>query len=641
MFKIIYIQLFKGVAMAKLFLFLFLTLYLNATNILILNSYSSTLQWTKEQSQSIINSFKDDDTIKIYQEFMDTKVFKLTSHNEKNLFNYYKNKYINTKIDIVTATDDNALQFIMKYKNELFKESKVFFTGINNLSLRKTLDKNIYAGLFEQKDPLSNLEIAKTINPLLKTIYLISDDTMTAQKEILHYKESFQHIQNIEFIYLNANNIDTITSQLKNYDKNSIMMLLVFTGFSQNSKSISGAKATKILSQQYKNPMLIHTNTYIDLPYSNIVAGNCSCGESSGETVSSYIKQYLQGKKMKDIGFSSTETNKIYINHHTMNLFDIEASIFDKFNPIHINEEVSFYQQYKLYINSFIFISIIILLFMIIVIRKNKAIHTLNNSLEIKITQALQQLEKQHQEHQKENIRNTKFSTIGQMAAGITHEINTPLTYIKGTVEMMQFDIEEIENETIKKTLLADHQKITSGLNRIAMIVESMREMSQTMPQKTEKVNIYSTLITMLRMSHNRSLHLTKIYVNDELFDLENSDKERYSFITKCERQRIEQVWTILLNNSFDELVKIENFDDRKITINISNDHDKIKVVFCDNAGGIDERIFANIFEPFESTKESSGIGIGLNVAKKIVEEHKGTITAKNINNGACFTVII
>lgn len=627
--------------MAKLFFLLFFTLFLNAKNLLILNSYSSTLQWTKEQSESIVDAFENDETIKIYQEFMGTKVFKLTAHNQKNLFNYYKNKYKNTKIDIVTATDDNALQFIMKYKNELFKESKVFFTGVNNLALAKTLDTNTYAGVFEEKDPISNLKIAKTINPQLKTIYLISDNSVTAKKEIVHYKESFKDIDNIQFIYLNENDINTISNQLQKYDENSIMMLLVFTSFTQNNKYINEKKAVKILSKQYKNPMLIHTNTYINLPHSNVVAGNCTCGQSSGKAVSNYIKQYLQGKSMKDIGFDFTETNKIYINHKNLKLFDIEASIFNKFDPIHINEKLSFYDQYKFYISFFIFISIISIVFMIILMKKNKAIHILNNSLEIKITQALQQLEEQHQEHQKENIRNTKFSTIGQMAAGITHEINTPLTYIKGTVEMMQFDIEEIENETIKKTLLTDHQKISSGLNRIAMIVESMREMSQTMPQKTEEVNIYSTVITMLRMSHNRSLHLTKIYVNDELFDLENSDKERYSFMTKCERQRIEQVWTILLNNSFDELIKIENFDDRKISINISNDNDKIKVVFCDNAGGIDERIFANIFEPFESTKESSGIGIGLNVAKKIIEEHQGTITAQNRDGGACFTVII
>jgi len=56
---------------------------------------------------------------------------------------------------------------------------------------------------------------------------------------------------------------------------------------------------------------------------------------------------------------------------------------------------------------------------------------------------------------------------------------------------------------------------------------------------------------------------------------------------------------------------------------------------------GVSEQIISKIFEPFVSTKQSSGIGIGLNVAKKIIDEHNNSIMVKNTKDGACFSVVL
>lgn len=245
----------------------------------------------------------------------------------------------------------------------------------------------------------------------------------------------------------------------------------------------------------------------------------------------------------------------------------------------------------------------------------------------------------QYEAHEQDLVKSTKFLTIGHMAAGITHEINTPLTYIKGTVEMSKQDLLDMPDNKYKTRLLEDYETIYDGLNRINIIVESMREMSQTELEIKEKFNIYSTIIIVLRMIYNRSKLIAPIYVNGKQFDFQNTKKEEFEFLSFVHVQRIEQVWTIILNNALDELQKIEHYDDRKIDINIKKSDNKIVVEFIDNAGGVSESILGNLFEPFTSTKASSGLGIGLNVAKKIVEEHNGRINVKNLDFGACFTV--
>ncbi|MEA3513772.1 MAG: ATP-binding protein [Campylobacterota bacterium] len=248
-------------------------------------------------------------------------------------------------------------------------------------------------------------------------------------------------------------------------------------------------------------------------------------------------------------------------------------------------------------------------------------------------------LVKQHKLHEKEIEKSIKFFTIGQMAAGITHEINTPLTYIKGTIEMSKYDIYDLEQSAIKQRLLDDNKQVMDGINRMSIIIESMKEMSQVAPTIKEESNIYATLITVLRMTYNRSKQITKIYINDELFVLETSSSNKYTFNTMINKQKIEQVWTIIINNALDELMKIDNYEKRKIDISIKDIDGNILISFQDNAGGIDENLKNNIFEPFVSNKTSSGIGIGLNVAKKILDEHKATIDVENKNDGACFSI--
>jgi len=266
-------------------------------------------------------------------------------------------------------------------------------------------------------------------------------------------------------------------------------------------------------------------------------------------------------------------------------------------------------------------------------------IQLINESLEDKIEKAVNDLDTQHQQHKEDIIKNTKFNIIGQMAAGITHQINTPLTYIKGTTEMTRYDLNDMPDNQFKQRLLEDNTKVMNGIKRMGIIIESMREMAQVTPAVRQNQNIYSTLITVLIIIYNRSKQISKIYLNDELFELETLNKDKYKYMSPVHKQRIEQVWTIILNNALDELMKIENFENRRIDITIEEVNNKIRVIIKDNADGISESIKDKIFEPFVSTKESSGIGIGLNVAKKIIEEHDSTITATNYKDGAYFTV--
>lgn len=271
----------------------------------------------------------------------------------------------------------------------------------------------------------------------------------------------------------------------------------------------------------------------------------------------------------------------------------------------------------------------------------SKSYEKINRTLQKKIKKAVKLNLAQYKEREEDHLKNIKLSSIGALAAGITHEINTPLTYMKGNFEMMKYDILDLENnESLKENLLFNHKKIYDGILRISNIIEAMREVASTTKDDVKsEVNIYNTLITALTMVHNKAKQITKITINGNDFDLNMEHKNIGNCIITVHKQRVEQVWIVIINNALDELVKIENYEDRKLSINIDEQEDKFMIFFKDNAGGIDESIIQNIFDPFISTKEFGGIGIGLSIAKRIIESNGGTIEAYNEDKQAVFKI--
>jgi len=240
----------------------------------------------------------------------------------------------------------------------------------------------------------------------------------------------------------------------------------------------------------------------------------------------------------------------------------------------------------------------------------------------------------------KRTIKQIKLESIGTLVAGITHEINTPLTYMKNNLELLELDLLDSfrSNEGIQESI----ENLKDGINRISNIVEATNEIVKKGSNDKSMCNIYKTLIHSIRLIHNHTKFQMPIFINDELF-VPDFKANRHIYKANVIKDELEQVWIILLNNAYDEFLKSnKNFEDRALNINLSQENGKTIITFKDNAKhGIEKSILDNIFEPFVSTKDYSGIGLGLNIAKKIIKKHKGKIKAYNENNQAVFEVVL
>ena len=238
-------------------------------------------------------------------------------------------------------------------------------------------------------------------------------------------------------------------------------------------------------------------------------------------------------------------------------------------------------------------------------------------------------------------MQKSELTHIDKLTSGLAHEINTPLTYIKGVVEMMGYTAEDIENDSIRTQLQSDMEMLSSGMRRLELLADSMREMSNTSKEEKQEINIYETLISALKSVNKRLEYVDSVTVNDDEFSVDML-KDKYQHLAYVHYHRIELLWTIIINNALDSLL-LETHEDENTYLKIESkvENKSVIVTIKDNGNGIDSDLIDSIFEPFTSTKDYSGIGMGLNIARKIVKENDGEISAVNMNNGVKFTITL
>ncbi len=241
---------------------------------------------------------------------------------------------------------------------------------------------------------------------------------------------------------------------------------------------------------------------------------------------------------------------------------------------------------------------------------------------------------------QEEKLEDAQYNAIGKLTGGISHEINTPLTIINGTMEFLKDSLVELPNNKLKKNITQDIDIISTQLNKIKNLTESMREIADTKNFEIKKMNIYRALIISLRLTHNKAKHITKIHLLDEIFTLD-IDREKHKYYINGDARKLEQVFIAIIDNALDQLKINGTFQDNSLKILLNVDIDKTTVIFTDNGGGVNEEILQDIYKPFKSNKEHKGFGIGLSITKKILEQHNCTIDISNNQNSAIVKIEI
>jgi two-component system sporulation sensor kinase A len=202
--------------------------------------------------------------------------------------------------------------------------------------------------------------------------------------------------------------------------------------------------------------------------------------------------------------------------------------------------------------------------------------------------------------------KSEKLALLGQMAAGIAHEIRNPLTSIKGFVQLFKSSSQKEEYFDI----------VLSELDRINGIVGEFLVLAKPTADIFEKQDLTKLISEVILLSNTQSI------LNNVEIKVENN---LHSPMIHCEKNQLKQVFLNIIKNAIEAMP-----DGGQLTIKVmKKTGNTISVQFLDQGVGISEDRIPSLGEPFYTTKEK-GTGLGLMICYKIIENHNGRLTIES-----------
>jgi signal transduction histidine kinase len=296
------------------------------------------------------------------------------------------------------------------------------------------------------------------------------------------------------------------------------------------------------------------------------------------------------------------------------------------------------------------------------------ALRAANETLERRVLERTRELSDalvRLKESEAQLVQSEKMSSLGQMVAGVVHEVNTPLAYVKNSVVAVRSNLPELGdtiassgrllallnepdtdpaaleqqfadtterlNALRERGVLADLQALSAdglhGIEQISELVSNLKDFARLDRSRVASFSINDGLQSALNMTRHL---LRSIEVECRFADLPQ---------VTCSPSQVNQVFLNVLQNAIQAMDKPVG----RIILTTRQEAGSVAIDIEDNGKGIPEDVLPRIFDPFFTTKDvGQGTGLGLSIAYKIVTEHGGRISARSEpGKGSVFTIVL
>ena len=540
-------------------------------------------------------------------EYMNSKTFDSTENEETfyNLLKYSLENY--DKIDAVIAGDDDATEFCIKYRDDLFKDIPISFLGVQDFDrLNRALECELVSGVSEVESIRANIELIKTLHPNVDTITFIDTyGILTCEEIVADYPDI-----NFQWILTEDKTLSEVQSILSNLSSNNAVIQLYINKFKDIDTFDRNTINKTIAESCVASP--IYSILNYDVGQGSI-GGKVINHFIQGQKAGSIALNLLNGYDTKELFIADDEANQYFFDYKALKKFNIKTSDLPEGSVI-INHPKKLIKEYKnILIASLLLLigllSMILVLLWYIVYKKRYEKAILNAM------------------HNAEEASKIKTHFI----SNISHELKTPINVIMSAIQLINYNNKESPYYSKNKNTL---NIIDDNCKRLLRLINNLIDVQKHELDDTKLnlsavnvVNLIEMLVaSVVPYAESKNLNL--------IFDTNKED-----VILKVDSDKLERIILNLLSNA----IKFSKPNSEiKVTLNFE-DHLYISVE--DNGIGIAKENLDKIFDKFTQldtsfSRKNEGSGIGLSIVKSFVLLHNGKISVKSeLNKGTTFLI--
>ena len=288
-----------------------------------MHSYYKGYRWTDDEGRGIDSVLLPVvGASNIYIEYMDTKRF-FGPDSLEQFPEVYRRRFMFHHFDVIIATDNNAFDFLRKYRDELFPRTPVVFCGVNYFKEEDIKGHPLFTGVSEEADVKDTLELALRLHPWTQHVYIVNEITETGRTvhdEVVKQMPSFG--ERADFTFLEDYSMPDLLARLRTLPPNS----LVFYSFFSRDKTgrfFEYDESAKAIAAACKAP--IYGAWDFNLGY-GIVGGKLISGFYQGETAGRIALRVLRGDNPDSIPvvrFSANRPNRYMFDYTQLARFGI------------------------------------------------------------------------------------------------------------------------------------------------------------------------------------------------------------------------------------------------------------------------------------------------------------------------------
>ena len=540
-------------------------------------------------------------------EYMNSKTFDSTENEETfyNLLKYSLENY--DKIDAVIAGDDDATEFCIKYRDDLFKDIPISFLGVQDFDrLNRALECELVSGVSEVESIRANIELIKTLHPNVDTITFIDTYGILTYEEIV---ADYPDI-NFQWILTEDKTLSEVQSILSNLSSNNAVIQLYIKKF----------KDIDTLDRNTINKTI--AESCVASPIYSILNYDVGQGSIGGKVINHFIQgqkaasialNLLNGYDTKELFIADDEANQYFFDYKSLKKFNIKTSDLPEGSVV-INHPKELIKEYKNILIASLLLLIgllgMILVLLWYIVYKKRYEKAILNAM-----------------HNAEEANKIKTHFI----SNISHELKTPINVIMSAIQLINYNTKESPSYSKNKNTLAI---IDDNCKRLLRLINNLIDVQKHELDDTKLnlsavnvVNLIEMLVaSVVPYAESKNLNL--------IFDTNKED-----VILKVDSDKLERIILNLLSNA----IKFSKPNGEiKVTLSFE---DCLYISVTDNGIGIAQENLNKIFDKFTQldtsfSRKNEGSGIGLSIVKSFVLLHNGKISVKSeLNKGTSFLI--